>query len=59
MHVCVRRLYAGLPVVAITNWSHVTPSFLNAVWNTMQHETYDARRMYLPFWLDRVLNNGQ
>ena len=49
------ELYADLPIVAISNWSLVTPAYLDTVWNAMQTQTYDLRRMYLPFWLRRVL----
>lgn len=49
------ELYDGLPVVAVTNWSVVTPAYLNAVWREMRAREYSWEKLYLPFWLDRVL----
>lgn len=48
-------LYDGLPVVAVTNWSVVTPAYLNAVWREMRAREYSWEKLYLPYWLGRVL----
>ena len=48
-------LYDGLPVVAVTNWSVVTPAYLNAVWQEMRAREYSWEKLYLPFWLGKVL----
>ena len=57
-HPSFDELWAGLPVVRVRNWSHVTPAFLEGEWQRVERETqagaYDMRKVYWPFWLERL-----
>ena len=48
-------MWAGLPVVAVTNWSDVTPQFLEAEWRRMAGQEWAAEKIYFPFWLGKLL----
>ena len=49
------EMWAGLPVVAVTNWSDVTPQFLEAEWRRMAGQEWAAEKIYFPFWLGKLL----
>ena len=48
-------LFDGLPVVVVHNWSNVTPRYLNVLWRKMRERQYSWERLYLPYWLARLL----
>ena len=56
-------LYAELPVVMVSNWSEVTPSFLEATWVDMQLRAsqgrLDMRKAFLPYWLAQLSQRAQ
>mmetsp|Transcript_10385 Transcript_10385/g.15959 ORF Transcript_10385/g.15959 Transcript_10385/m.15959 type:complete len:174 (-) Transcript_10385:176-697(-) len=56
----LERLYEELPTVAVENWATVTKEFLEAKWQEFQanRHRYDARKLYFPYWLDKVLPPG-
>ena len=47
-------LLRGLPVVRVTDWSTVTPSFLDREWYRLQREAREGKvglaKAYFPFW---------
>ena len=47
-------LYDGLPVVRVTDWAKVTPSFLDDEWARLQADAragrIDWRKVYFPHW---------
>eukprot|EP01012_Entosiphon_sulcatum_P017257 TRINITY_DN22050_c0_g1_i1.p1 TRINITY_DN22050_c0_g1~~TRINITY_DN22050_c0_g1_i1.p1 ORF type:complete len:482 (-),score=36.78 TRINITY_DN22050_c0_g1_i1:66-1490(-) len=47
------ELWAGLPVVRVSNWSQVTPEYLRGlipqIW--AQRESYNIAKLFLPHWL--------
>ena len=49
------EMWAGLPVVAVTNWSDVTPQFLEAEWRRVAGQEWAAEKIYFPFWLGKLL----
>ena len=53
------ELYAEMPAVVVSNWSSVTPAFLEAEWARIQREAqqgaYDMRRAFFPYWYARML----
>lgn len=48
------RLYAGLPIVRVHDWSEVTPAFLEREWQRIQAEVEAGRlswtKVYFPYW---------
>jgi hypothetical protein len=54
------HLYIDLPVLLVSDWSKITPEYLEAQWERIQekakHEEYDMRRIWLPFWLAQLVN---
>ena len=50
-----RHLLASLPVVTVSDWSSVTPAFLEATWAAMEARSYDVAPLYLPHWYDQIL----
>ena len=51
------KLYDGLPVVRVRDWSALTPAFLQAEWERLQRAARAGElswsKLYLPYWLDR------
>lgn len=48
------KLFDGLPVVLVTDWSQVTRSFLEQTWKNMNYREWDWSKLYFPFWLDQL-----
>lgn len=53
-------LYEGLPLVAVSDWSTITPDYLEKTWDDMQRRAkngeYDMRKAYFfPYWLDKLM----
>ena len=52
------KLYTAMPAVVVSNWSSVTPAFLEGEWARIQREAqqgaYDMRQAYLPYWYARM-----
>ena len=53
-------LYEGLPVVAVSDWSRITPDYLENTWADIQirarNGEYDMRKLYfLPYWLNKLI----
>lgn len=46
-----------LPAIYVSNWSQLTPAFLEEQWEQVvaDRDRYDVRRAFLPFWVDEVL----
>ena len=44
-----------LPVILVSNWSHVTPDFLERTYDTMKRQSFDVSILYLPYWYDVYL----
>jgi hypothetical protein len=53
-----RKLYGEMPAVIVSNWSSVTPAFLEAEWARIQRKAqqgaYDMRQAYFPYWYARM-----
>jgi len=52
-------LYAGLPVVTVSDWSTITPDYLEKKWEEMQirakNGEYDMRKLYFfPYWFKKL-----
>ncbi|KAH8048325.1 hypothetical protein JL722_12558 [Aureococcus anophagefferens] len=48
-------LLRHLPVILVSNWSNVTPQFLERAYATMSTQSFDVSHLYLPFWYDVYL----
>ncbi|KAH8098686.1 hypothetical protein JL720_1646 [Aureococcus anophagefferens] len=48
-------LLRHLPVILVSNWSNVTPQFLERAYATMSKQSFDVSHLYLPFWYDVYL----
>mmetsp|Transcript_85472 Transcript_85472/g.151174 ORF Transcript_85472/g.151174 Transcript_85472/m.151174 type:complete len:425 (+) Transcript_85472:85-1359(+) len=49
-------LYATeLPLIQVSDWSTVTPQFLEAEWKKMQGKEYDLRKAYFPYWMSQFI----
>ena len=48
-------LLRHLPVILVSNWSNVTPEFLERAYATMSKQSFDVSHLYLPFWYDVYL----
>ena len=48
-------LLRHLPVILVSNWSNVTPDFLERAYATMSKQSFDVSHLYLPFWYDVYL----
>ena len=50
-------LYEGVPIVRVSEWSEVTPRFLDEEWARLQAEAreghIDWRKIYFPYWFGR------
>ena len=44
----------GLPVVAVTNWSDVTPQFLEGEWRRVAGQEWAAEKSCFPFWRGKL-----
>jgi hypothetical protein len=54
------ELYAGLPYVAVSDWSKIKPQYLEDKWEEIQTRArkgeYNMRKLYLfPYWLDKLM----
>jgi len=50
-----RRLLAELPVIPVDDWSVVTPEFLEAQWLRLEKQTFNVKKLFLPYYYDRIL----
>ena len=50
-------LLEGLPIVRVSNWSALTPAWLQQEWERIQHGvkagTLSWTKLYLPYWLHK------
>ena len=44
-----------LPVVLVSNWSHITPEALKKAHETMSAQSFDVSILYAPYWYDVYL----
>ena len=44
-----------IPVVTVSDWSTVTPQFLEAEWTRLESQSFDVAPLYLPHWYDVIL----
>jgi uncharacterized membrane protein YgcG len=49
-HPGTAKLFEGLPVVQVKNWSHVTPAFLEKEWIRFTSAKIDMKKAFWPFW---------
>ena len=54
------ELYAGLPFVAVSDWSKITPQYLEDKWEEIQARArngeYNMRKLYFfPYWLEKLM----
>ena len=54
------ELYAGLPFVAVSDWSKITPQYLEDKWEEIQTRArngeYNMRKLYFfPYWLEKLM----
>ena len=56
-------LYAGLPIVRVTDWARVTPAFLDGEWARIQRAaaagTVRWTKAYLPYWFAQLTAHMQ
>jgi hypothetical protein len=50
----LEKLFDGLPVVMVTDWSQVTRSFLEQTWKEMKGREWHWSKLYFPYWLDQL-----
>ena len=50
-----KGILSGLPVIMVSNWSDVTPAFLEAKYEEMNRRSYDVTILYAPYWYDAIL----
>ena len=49
------KVLRHLPVILVTDWSKITPEFLEATYRTMAQQSFDVSILYMPYWLDAIL----
>ena len=49
-------IFEGLPVLSVSNYSTITPAYLEALWRTMAAQNYDWAKLYTPYWTSSLLN---
>lgn len=50
----IRDVYAGLPVIRVTDWAEVTPARLAAERERILGETWDFAPLFRAYWLRRI-----
>eukprot|EP00633_Aureoumbra_lagunensis_P010095 CAMPEP_0197317264 /NCGR_PEP_ID=MMETSP0891-20130614/46166_1 /TAXON_ID=44058 ORGANISM="Aureoumbra lagunensis, Strain CCMP1510" /NCGR_SAMPLE_ID=MMETSP0891 /ASSEMBLY_ACC=CAM_ASM_000534 /LENGTH=394 /DNA_ID=CAMNT_0042807149 /DNA_START=353 /DNA_END=1537 /DNA_ORIENTATION=+ len=50
-----RAFLRRLPTVIVTNWTEITPGYLNMKWEQMQQQSYDVSMLYLPYWYELII----
>ena len=48
-------LLSRLPVILVSDWSKITPDFLNAAYARMSAMSFDVSVLYMPYWYDVYL----
>ena len=52
------HLLQGLPVIRVTDWSAVTPAFLDSEWSRLQRAATAGAvqwtKVYLPYWFAQL-----
>ncbi len=48
------RLYEDLPVLVIDDWEEITEEFLNKKYEEITSKSYDIRKLYAEYWLDKI-----
>mmetsp|Transcript_8873 Transcript_8873/g.36642 ORF Transcript_8873/g.36642 Transcript_8873/m.36642 type:complete len:175 (+) Transcript_8873:2393-2917(+) len=51
-----RRNLRALPMLRVSNWSDVTPAFLERKWAEFGSKDFDVAMLYLPYWYDLILS---
>lgn len=47
-------LYEGLPVVIVSDWSEVTPEFLENKYQEMNNKNYNYEKLYFDYWYNLI-----
>lgn len=47
-------MFEDLPVVIVEDYKQVTEEFLNAQYNEMKHRSYNYRKLYMQYWVDKI-----
>ena len=46
--------FEDLPVVIVDDYKDVTQEFLNRKYEEIQHKTYNLRKLYMQYWVDKI-----
>ncbi len=53
-HSHMDKMYEGLPILFIDNWSEVTEEFLQEKYLEMTSKTYSQEKLYMEYWIDVI-----
>lgn len=53
-HSILDTMLADLPIIFVNEWSEVTPEFLETHYQEMKHRTYNLKKAYADYWIDRI-----
>ena len=51
-----RTFLRDLPVVPISDWATVTPSFLHQTWDRLEATSFDIKKLFLPYYYDIIFH---
>ena len=54
----INELYEGLPVVVVEDWSIITEEFLDKKYDEILKSTYDFRKVYCDYWVQKITGNN-